>query len=283
MTERLRDRRGPGARLAAVTGPATTSTSATADLGGELLALAVESATAAGGLLLEGRDRAPAEVATKTSLTDMVSELDRASEDLIVRTILSARPDDAVLGEEGGWSGPDTSGVRWVVDPLDGTTNYLSGFPAWCVSIAAEVDGVATAGAVHDPVHGETFSAVRGGGARCNGRVLRVAGAPTLAVALVGTGFSYDADSRARQGEVVARVVPCVRDVRRAGAAALDLCWVAAGRLDAYYERGLQPWDWAAGNLVATEAGAVVTLLPDGTNVVAPPHLHQALVDLLTG
>ena len=247
----------------------------------DLLELALEAAGAAGRLLLEGRERGPARVTTKTSLTDMVSELDRASEELVTRTILSARPDDAVLGEEGGLRGPGTSGVRWVVDPLDGTTNYLYGLPAWVVSVAAEVDGAAVAGAVNDAVHGEMFSALAGVGAWCNGERLTVVGAPSLDVALVGTGFGYDAAVRARQGAEVAAVLPRVRDIRRAGAAALDLCWVARGRLDAYYERGLQPWDWAAGMLVAAEAGAVVEVLEDGTAVVAPAHLHGPLVDLL--
>jgi myo-inositol-1(or 4)-monophosphatase len=248
-----------------------------------LLALALEAAGAAGLLLREGQASPATAVTTKTSLTDMVSELDRASEELVIRTILWARPDDAVLGEEGGLTGPGTSGVRWVVDPLDGTTNYLYGFPSWAVSIAAEVDGEVVAGVVNDPTHGEVFRAVLGGGAWCNDERLEVEGAPALAVALVGTGFGYDPAVRARQGAELARVLPHVRDVRRAGAAALDLCWVAKGRLDAYYERGLQPWDWAAGMLVASEAGAEVTVLDDGTAVVAPPHLHRDLVALLAG
>ncbi|MGI8685423.1 MAG: inositol monophosphatase family protein [Acidimicrobiales bacterium] len=248
-----------------------------------LLDLAMRAALAAGVLLRDGQASAPTDVSTKTSLTDMVSELDRASEALIAGMILKARPDDAILGEEGGLTGAGTSGVRWVVDPLDGTTNYLYGYPAWAVSIAAEVDGVVMAGVVHDPTHGETFSALRNHGSWCNGRRLAVGGAPSLATALVGTGFGYDADVRARQGLEVSWVLPRVRDIRRGGAAALDLCWVALGRLDAYYERGLQPWDWAAGMLVAGEAGAVVTVLDDGTAVVAAPQLHQPLVDLLAG
>ena len=249
----------------------------------DLLNLAMRAAVAAGELLRDGQASAPVDVSTKTSLTDMVSELDRASEALIAGVILDARPQDAVLGEEGGLTGAGTSGVRWVVDPLDGTTNYLYGFPAWAVSIAAEVDGVAVAGAVHDPTHGETFSALLNHGSWCNGRRLAVRGAPALDTALVGTGFGYEADVRARQGLEVSWVLPRVRDIRRGGAAALDLCWVATGRLDAYYERGLQPWDWAAGMLVAGEAGAVVTVLDDGTAVVAAPQLHQPLVDLLAG
>ena len=249
--------------------------------GRDLLPLALEAAVAAGALLRDGQAAAPTDVSTKTSLTDMVSELDRASEALIARIVLGARPHDAILGEEGGLTGTGTSGVRWVVDPLDGTTNYLYGFPAWAVSIAAEVGGEVVAGVVHDPTHAETFSAVRGEGSWCNGRSLKVDGAASLATALVGTGFGYEAAVRARQGLEVARVLPCVRDIRRGGAAALDLCWVALGRLDAYYERGLQPWDWAAGMLVAGEAGAVVKVLDDGTAVVAPRQLHQDLVDLL--
>jgi myo-inositol-1(or 4)-monophosphatase len=247
----------------------------------DLRTLAVAAAASAAALLRDGQRAAPLELATKTSHTDMVSELDRASEELVARTLLSARPDDAILGEEGGLRGPGTSGVRWIVDPLDGTTNYLYRFPAWSVSIAAEVEGEVVAGVVHDAVHGEVFEAVRGAGAWCNGARLRVDGAPDLGVALVGTGFGYDAGVRASQGAVVAAVLPAVRDLRRAGAASLDLCWVAMGRLDAYFERGLQPWDWAAGMLIAQEAGATVQTLDDGTAVVAAPQLHQPLVDLL--
>ena len=249
---------------------------------GDLLALALEAAAAAGELLLAGQAEVLTGLGTKTSATDMVSDLDRASEDLIARTILAARPGDAILGEERGLFGPGTSGVQWVVDPLDGTTNYLYRFPAWAVSIAAEVDGTVVAGVVNDPVHRETFSAALGKGSWCNGEALSVAGPPSLDVALLGTGFGYDTDSRARQGTTLARILPLVRDVRRAGAAALDVCWVALGRLDVYYERGLQPWDWAAGMLVASEAGAVVGQLDDGTKVVAPPHLYEPLVVLLT-
>ena len=263
--------------------PAAPSPSRGAPDAADLAALARGAALAAGELLLKGQDGAAADVDTKTSRTDMVTSLDRASEDLITGTLLSARPGDAVLGEEGGLTGAGTSGVRWIVDPLDGTTNYLYGFPAWAVSVAAEYDGEVVAGVVHDPSHGETFTAVRGGGARCNGRRLEVTGALDLAVALLATGFAYESASRARQGEVLARVVPSVRDVRRAGSAALDLCWVGLGRVDVYYERGIQLWDRAAGMLVAAEAGAVVTVLPDGTTVAAPPHLYQPLLDLLGG
>ena len=241
-----------------------------------LLALAVDVARRAGALLLEGADRVRTTVETKSTRTDMVTEMDRSSERLLAGALRAARPDDAILGEEGTTSA-GTSGVRWVVDPLDGTTNYLYGIPAWAVSVAAEVDGTTVVGVVHDAVHDETFTAVRGAGAWCNGAPLRVEGAPDLATALVGTGFSYDAARRGEQAAVLARVLPAVRDVRRPGAAALDLCWVALGRLDAFYEQGLAPWDSAAGTLVAAEAGAVVDLLDDGTWLAAPAHLYQPL------
>jgi len=246
----------------------------------ELLRLGVEAAHAAGTMLLQGRDATRSSVESKSSLTDMVTEMDRASEELIARTILASRPGDAFLAEE-GTTGAGTSEVRWVVDPLDGTTNYLYGFPSWAVSVAAEADGETVAGVVHDPLHGETFTAVRGGGAHCNGRPLRVEGPDELATALVGTGFSYDAATRTDQAGQLAKLIADVRDVRRAGAASLDLCWVALGRLDFYYERGLHPWDWAAGCLVAGEAGATLVTLDDGTLVAGPPHLHDAFLALV--
>jgi myo-inositol-1(or 4)-monophosphatase len=245
-----------------------------------LLELAVDAARQAGTLLLDGVDRVRTSVETKSTRTDMVTEMDRASERLLVDLLRSARPDDAVLGEE-GTSSAGSTGVRWVVDPLDGTTNYLYGWPAWVVSVAAELDGEPVVGVVYDAVHDETFTAVHGEGARCNGSPLRVEGAADLATALVGTGFSYDAAQRAEQAALLARVLPAVRDIRRGGAAAMDLCWVALGRLDGFYERGLAPWDWAAGSLVASEAGAVVGVLDDGTRVAAPAHLFGPLCELL--
>ena len=246
----------------------------------ELLSLAVTAATAAGELLLAGVDDVRTTVETKSSGTDMVTEMDRASERLIVEHLRAARPDDGFLGEE-GTSDAGTSGVRWVVDPLDGTTNYLYGFPSWCVSIAAEIDGRPGIGVVFDPTHDETWTAIAGGGSARNGKPLRVVGAADLSTALIGTGFSYDASVRATQGARVAKVLPLVRDIRRGGSAASDLCWVAAGRLDAHFEIGLAPWDWAAGSLVASEAGATVARLDDNTFVAAPPHLFAPLVALL--
>jgi fructose-1,6-bisphosphatase/inositol monophosphatase family enzyme len=193
----------------------------------------------------------------------MVTEMDRASEALIVAGIEAARPDDGIVGEEGA-DREGTSGVRWLVDPIDGTTNYLYGFPGFAVSIAAEIDGDVAVGVVHDPLHRDVFTAARGRGARRNGEAIAVSTNADLSTALVGTGFSYDRDRRARQAAVLTEILPRVRDIRRMGAAAVDLCSVACGRLDAYYERGLAPWDLAAGALVAREAGALVGDLAGG-------------------
>jgi myo-inositol-1(or 4)-monophosphatase len=228
----------------------------------ELLTLARTLASDAADLLRAGLDHVH-RVETKTSVTDMVTESDRASERLLVEGIRAARPDDAILGEE-GTAKTGTSGVRWVLDPLDGTTNFLYGLPAFAVSIAVEVDGVTEVGVVVDAARRETFTATRGGGAHLDGRSLACTGCNDLGTALLGTGFSYDATRRAQQGAVLARVLPVVRDIRRVGAAAIDLCWVAAGRLDAFAEQGLAPWDLGAGALIAAEAGATVGDLDGG-------------------
>lgn len=248
----------------------------------ELLELATTVALEAGGLLAERLRTATELVETKSSITDMVTQVDRDSEALLVGHILAERPHDAVLGEEGG-ERAGTSGVRWVLDPLDGTTNYLYGYPAFAVSVAAEIDGEACVGVVHDAARGETFAAARGRGATVDGHAAAVSSKADLATALVGTGFSYVRDDRVRQAAVLARVLPSVRDVRRAGAAALDLCWVACGRLDGFYERGLQPWDLAAGALVVREAGGRTTRLDDGTVVAAGPGVFDPLVSLVAG
>ncbi len=223
----------------------------------ELLELALGLAAQASTLLLEARNHPNSGVDTKTTASDLVSDADRASEALIVSGILAVRPADAILAEESA-SRPGTSGVRWVIDPLDGTTNYLYGLPAWAVSIAAEVDGVVQVGVVADPSHREVYSAVVGGGAWCNGVRVAVSGSAVLATSLIGTGFAYRSSRRAEQALALPLLLPAVRDVRRLGAAALDLCLVACGRLDGYFETGLQPWDMAAGALIASEAGAVV-------------------------
>jgi myo-inositol-1(or 4)-monophosphatase len=224
----------------------------------ELRALAATAARSAGALLRDGLGRGRAEVGTKTTATDMVTEMDRASEAHLEAVLLGARPDDGILGEEGA-ARAGTSGVRWVVDPLDGTTNYLYGFPGFNVSIAAEVDGEVMAAAVYDVAADELFSAHRGGGATRDDAPIHPSPTTALAHALVGTGFSYEPERRRLQAEVLVHVLPRVRDIRRQGAAALDLCSVACGRLDAYYERGLAAWDLAAGGLIAVEAGAVVS------------------------
>jgi myo-inositol-1(or 4)-monophosphatase len=201
----------------------------------------------------------PAEgVDVKSSSTDMVSEADREAERAITELLRAERPDDGLLGEEGaGVEG--TSGRRWVVDPLDGTTNYLYGNPAWCVSVAVEDADGSSAGVVYDATRDEAFRAARGSGADLNGASLRVNDESELGRALVATGFGYESSIRAGQAELLRGVLPRVRDIRRGGAAALDLAWVAAGRLDGYFERGLNPWDQAAGGLLVREAGGVVT------------------------
>ena len=224
----------------------------------QLCDLAASAARAAGILLLAGLDQVRTDVQTKSSGTDMVSEMDRAAEASIVAALLGARPDDGMLGEEGTVR-PGSSGVRWVVDPLDGTTNYLYGLAGFGVSIAAELDGVVVAGVVLDVVRDELFAATLGGGATRDGHPIAASPATELATSLVATGFSYDAARRGAQAAALVEVVPRVRDIRRFGAAAVDLCSVACGRVDAYFERGLAPWDLAAGGLIASEAGAVVT------------------------
>lgn len=231
----------------------------------DLAALASRTAVTVGRRILELRAAGVSVAASKSSKVDIVTEADREAEALIVSAIREARPDDGILGEEG--AGVDgTSGITWVIDPIDGTVNYLYDVPAYAVSIAATVadatayaDGRrAIAGAVYAPRTDECYEAWEGGGARLNGATLQVRAADELATSLVGTGFGYTVERRTAQAAAVAALLPRVRDIRRMGSAALDLCGVAAGRLDAYYEQGLQPWDYAAGVLVATEAGATV-------------------------
>lgn len=223
----------------------------------ELLTLAIEVASDAGQLLLAHRERT-LEVWTKTSDTDPVTAADHASEQLIARRLEQARPDDGLLGEEGA-SRKGSSGITWVVDPLDATVNFTYGLPHWCVSVAAEDADGPVVGVVVDPVRDEVFAAASGRGATCNGTPLAVTTPDRLDRSLVATGFAYDPAVRADQGRDVAHLLAHVRDVRRAGSAALDLAYVAAGRLDAYVEFGLQPWDWSAGRLLVTEAGGLVT------------------------
>ncbi len=252
----------------------------------ELVALAESAAREAGTLAARIREEQGARVAaTKSTPTDVVTEGDRAAEALLRRRLLAARPGDAVLGEEGG-AAAGSSGVRWVVDPIDGTVNYLYGLPAWAVSVAAELAGRLVVACVHNPASGETWTATRDGGARLDGRAVTASSCRRLDQALVATGFGYDATRRARQADVLRAVLPRVRDIRRAGAASLDLCAVASGRVDGYYERGLKPWDLAAGRLVAEEAGARVGGLRgaepgEDLVVAAAPGVYAALLELL--
>jgi myo-inositol-1(or 4)-monophosphatase len=251
----------------------------------DLLETALEVAARAGALL---RDRRPDDLgvaATKTSPIDVVTEMDLAAEKLITGYLAEHRPEDGVLGEEGA-SVDGTSGVRWVVDPLDGTVNYLYGLPGWAVSVAAEYRGETVVGVVEVPPRGETFRAVLGHGAFRNAAPLRCRTAPPLERALVGTGFNYVHERRLAQAEVARRLIPRVRDIRRSGSAAIDLCDVAAGRLDAFYERGLHHWDYAAGDLIAREAGALTGGRPgeepgDALTVAASPGVFRELQPLL--
>ncbi len=262
----------------------------------ELLSIALEAATAAASLITGDR---PEDLGaeTKSSPTDLVTLMDRRSEALIAETIRRYRPDDRIVGEEAAGADPvdpvgEPSGVTWWVDPIDGTTNYVYDHPGYAVSVAAQLDGRTVAGVVADPTHGRVYRATLGGGAFCDdehtGRSLRLdlGDPPPLDRALVATGFSYLPDVRATQARVVAELIARVRDIRRMGAAALDLCSVASGRVDAYYEAGLSVWDYAAGALVAGEAGASVTAL-DGSQVrpgsvlCAHPRLAERLIEEL--
>jgi myo-inositol-1(or 4)-monophosphatase len=253
-----------------------------------LRALAEEVAREAAALLLERFEQGgePA-LASKSTPTDLVSEADLASERLIRERLAAARPDDAFLGEEGGGE-EGSSGLTWVVDPLDGTVNFLFGVPQWCVSVAVRDEQGDLAGAVFDPCREELFSATREGPALLSGEPLRapVGRCEELSTALVATGFAYDAQVRAAQAEVLARLIPRVRDIRRFGSAALDLAWTAVGRYDAYFERTVKPWDIAAGVLVCERAGLAVRELPEREGLpwgvmAAAPEIAGALIGLV--
>jgi myo-inositol-1(or 4)-monophosphatase len=240
----------------AVTGPGEPPGPAGGSELAELLWLAQQAAHRAGSLLRDGRPADLAVAATKSSPVDVVTEMDIAAEKLITGFLAEYRPEDGILGEEGA-SRAGTSGVRWVIDPLDGTVNYLYGLPTWSVSIAAERDGETLVGVVAAPMRGETYHAVRGGGAYAGEQRLTCRPAAPMNRSLVSTGFNYVSTVRDHQAEVARQLIPHLRDIRRGGSAAVDLCDVAAGRLDGYYERGLHPWDLAAGDLIAREAGAL--------------------------
>jgi myo-inositol-1(or 4)-monophosphatase len=253
----------------------------------ELIETALRAADAAARELLMRADRPSSGVSTKSTDTDLVSDADRAAEQAIDEVLDAERPHDGRVAEEGG-ALTGSSGLWWVIDPLDGTTNYLWGIPHWAVSVAVcDRDGP-VAGVVMHPSSRETFVALRGGGAWLGTRRLQISTPPELGRALVGTGFNYSAAERQRQAEVLVRALPQLRDVRRFGAAALDLAWVAAGRLDAFIERGVQQWDWMAGRLLVTESGGEVVLL-DATDerpagiAVAHPELVGAILALFEG
>ena len=238
----------------------------------ELRELAERVAREAGAQLLEAFGGPAVEVEAKSTPTDLVSAADKAAEELIIGRIAAARPGDGFLGEEGA-DEAGSSGLRWIVDPLDGTANFLFGLPQWAVSIAVEdADGV-LAGVVYDPPRGELWAAEREGPPTLDGRPVRGSRRDELATALVATGFGYAADVRSAQATTIASLLPEVRDVRRFGAAALDLAWCAAGRFDAYYERGVKRWDIAAGALLFERAGLVVEPL-----AAAPPQEAGLLV-----
>lgn len=250
----------------------------------ELRALACDLAVAAGRMVRTGRaERGIAQASSKSTATDMVTEFDRASETLIVEGILAARPFDTIVGEE-GTDRVGTSGVSWLIDPVDGTTNFLYGLPGYAVSIAASLTGDhrAAVGAVYVPATDELFAAIEGRGATLNGETITCSRTSELPHALVATGFAYRSDRRAAQARRVASLLPRIRDIRRLGAAAPDLCYVAAGRLDAYFEEHLGPWDLAAGELIAREAGCSTGALDGGparpsSVIVANPSVFEPL------
>jgi myo-inositol-1(or 4)-monophosphatase len=251
----------------------------------ELLDLATEASREAGELLLDHFHGPARGIESKSTPTDLVSDADRASEELILRLIRRRRPQDGVLAEEGG-DETSESGLRWVVDPLDGTINFLFRLPEWSVSIAVEDKDGTRVAVVHNPNRDETFTAMRGSGAELNGTPISVSDKVDLAEALIGTGFAYDARARSAQSETLTRVLPRVRDIRRAGSAAIDLSSLACGRFDGFYEAPMERWDRAAGELLIAEAGGVVSNLPApygfSTGVIAAnPALHEQLRELV--
>ena len=252
---------------------------------GALREIAEAVAREAGRQLRDAFGRPRVNVTAKSSPTDLVSEADHAAERLIRERLAAARPDDGVLGEEGG-SDEGSSGVRWIVDPLDGTINFLFGIPQWAVSIACEDADGTLAGVIYDPMRDELWTAERDGPALLDGRPIEGSTRSDLATTLVATGFGYDAEVRAYQAEVVGRLLPRVRDIRRFGSAALDLAWTAAGRNDAFYERGLNAWDLAAGELLCRRAGLTVRRLEPappaaGGVLIAPGSVIGALFEIV--
>lgn len=260
----------------------------------ELRSVAHKTARAAGQEIVRLREAGVEVAHTKSSEVDIVTAADTAAEALIVASLRQARPHDGILGEE-GHSLTGTTGITWVIDPIDGTVNYLYGIPAYCVSVAATVADASAYGdgrrpiasAVYNPVTGEMFSAAEGHGATMNEAPIRVGDRTDLATSLVATGFGYTAERRAMQARVLQHIITEVRDIRRIGSAAYDLCLVASGRLDGYVEMGIQPWDWAGAALIATEAGAltqgITPQVPAGSNlfIAGNPSLVPQLQSLL--
>ncbi len=251
---------------------------------GALLALAQEAARDAGALVA-ARRRSVFAVTAKAAANDLVTEVDREAETLIAARILAERPDDAIVGEEGTCR-DGGSGVRWIVDPLDGTTNFVYGYHAYAVSIGVEVFGERSVGVVHNAANGETFWAARGCGAFLDGRPIRVSAQQSLASALIGGGFGNNSSRREAQAQVLARLLQRVADLRRCGSSALDICAVAAARLDAFFELRLAVWDYAAADLIVREAGGATCSLNGGplsgpTVIAATPALLLPLRDAL--
>lgn len=268
-------------RTSAADGTAGEAGSKTAP--GTVLEQIAADAAQAAGRVLRDRWQDSRLVETKSSPTDPVSDADRAAEQAVLEVLARARPADALLAEESG-ERSGTTGLRWIIDPLDGTVNYLYGRADWAVSVAVEDRDGPLAGAVHIPVRDETFTASRGAGARLGGHRLCLGTSPPAGLALVGTGFSYDAGRRREQAHRLVDLLPRVRDVRRGGACAVDLSDVAAGRLDAYFEDDLRYWDLAAGVLIAAEAGATVTYTRQddaGAVLAAAPTLHREMATML--
>ncbi|CAN5552725.1 inositol monophosphatase family protein [soil metagenome] len=251
------------------------------------LDLGTRAAREAGDLLLERWGGPARGVDTKSTATDPVSDADRDSERLLIEIIRKERPDDGMIAEETGVEA-SRSGITWVLDPLDGTVNYLFDIPVWCVSIAVEDENEALVGIVFDPNRDEMFTGLRGGGARLNGSEIHVSDKDELGTALIGTGFAYVAEARELQARRLIRILPRVRDIRRAGSAALDLTSVACGRIDGLYEAPMERWDKAAGSLLVTEAGGVVSDLEGPLDlssgvIAAGAQLHDGLRSLVLG
>lgn len=251
-----------------------------ADLNLELVSLAEEVARAAGALLMQRPDSFT--FTEKSSAVDFATQMDQQAESLIVKSLLAARPDDGIIAEEGA-AQPSKSGITWVIDPLDGTVNYLYGLPGWNISIAAKNQEGVIAGVVFAPTINSLWKAAKGGGAFLNNKAIKCNDPVNLNLALIATGFSYDLELRKEQGARIQKLIPQIRDLRRNGAAAVDLCYVAMGAVDAYFESSLKEWDFAAGGLIATEAGALISGrtggAPDGDMVVcAGPSLHAQLL-----